>query len=244
MLISPALSAGGTPDSVRTDDTAFSRGPVDLKTLALTFDACSTMRRSGYDSAVTRILEQTRTPASIFVCGRWVEQWPEQAKALAGDTLFELENHSYRHPHLRTMTTAEVKKELLRAQEVIEKVTGRRPTLFRPPYGEYDRHIIEAADSIGLETVEYSLPSGDPDPHATKQRLINYVEWKARNGAIIVMHINGRGWHTAEALPSIIEGLKKRGFRFVKVTDLIAESKKTQTPEASSAPSRAPSLSP
>jgi peptidoglycan/xylan/chitin deacetylase (PgdA/CDA1 family) len=207
--------------------------------VALTFDACSTMRPAGYDSSITKILTATRTPASLFICGRWAEQWPLVARALAENPLFELGNHSYRHPHLRSMSASAVRRELLKAQKVIEKISGRRPELFRPPYGEYDRKIVRLAEGVGLTTVEYSLPSGDPDTNATAKRLISYVVRKARSGSIIVMHINGRGWHTAEALPSIIEGLRKRGFTLVKVSDLIAASGRKKERAEPAAPARA-----
>jgi len=64
------------------------------------------------------------------------------------------------------------------------------------------------------------LPSGDPDPNFTKEVLEKSVVTKARNGSIVVMHMNTRGIHTGEALEEIIKGLKKRGFTLVKVSDL------------------------
>jgi peptidoglycan/xylan/chitin deacetylase (PgdA/CDA1 family) len=68
----------------------------------------------------------------------------------------------------------------------------------------------------------YDLASGDPDSTISRERLIRYVVSHARNGSIIVMHVNGRGWHTAEALPEIIQSLRRKGFVFIKVSDLLA----------------------
>ena len=229
------------PDS--TDAGAFAHGPSNRKEIALTFDACSTMKRAGYDSAITRILVETRTPATIFMSGRWAEQWPGPARALAMNSLFEIGNHSYRHPHLMAMKDAAVSQELLRAQRVLQSATGRAPVLFRPPYGEYDARIVALAKRVGLTTVEYSLPSGDPDPRVTKERLIHYVSTRAGSGAVVVMHINGRGWHTAEALPAIIAALHKKGFTFVTVSQLIAASKGTRASSRSPAPAHALSRS-
>jgi peptidoglycan/xylan/chitin deacetylase (PgdA/CDA1 family) len=70
---------------------------------------------------------------------------------------------------------------------------------------------------MGLHTIEFDLASGHPDTNATKEKLIAYVTGKATNGSIIVMHINHRGWHTAEALPEIIRKLRARGFELVTV---------------------------
>ena len=98
---------------------------------------------------------------------------------------------------------------------------GRTPTLFRPPYGEYDARVLRLAAELGLTTVEYDLPSGDPDVHATKQSLVEWVLREARPGSIIVMHINHRRFPTAEALPEIVAGLRRRGFELVTVGELL-----------------------
>jgi peptidoglycan/xylan/chitin deacetylase (PgdA/CDA1 family) len=202
----------------------FSHGSRTIKEVALTFDACATRQPSGYDERVTQILLETQTPATIFLGGKWMEEHPEQTKLLESTPLFELGNHSYLHPHMREASDERIRKELCRTQDVMYAMTGRQPTLFRPPYGEHDDRIVRIAAAMGLTTVEYDLPSGDPSPEATKEKLIEYVTTMARSGSIIVMHINGRGWHTAEALPDIIARLRKRGFVFVTVTQLLQHS--------------------
>jgi peptidoglycan/xylan/chitin deacetylase (PgdA/CDA1 family) len=101
------------------------------------------------------------------------------------------------------------------------KTTGVVPKLFRPPYVEINDSLIDVADSLGLQVVMFDLASGDPDTNITVRSLVRYVTSSAKNGSIIIMHVNGRGRHTAEALPSIIAGLKQRGFRFVKVSQLM-----------------------
>jgi peptidoglycan/xylan/chitin deacetylase (PgdA/CDA1 family) len=105
---------------------------------------------------------------------------------------------------------------------VFYTVTGRQATLFRAPYGEYDHRVVRFAADAGLTTIQYDLASGDPDVHATKEKLIEYVVENTHPGSIIVMHINRRGWHTAEALPDIIDSLHQRGFTFVTVGELLA----------------------
>jgi peptidoglycan/xylan/chitin deacetylase (PgdA/CDA1 family) len=104
----------------------------------------------------------------------------------------------------------------------VKALTGQTPRLFRPPYGEYDQRVIRIAGELGLVTVEYDLPSGDPDAHATKERLVQWVLSQAKPGSIVVMHINHVKFHTAEALPDIIAGLRARGFTLVTVGQLIS----------------------
>ena len=115
-------------------------------------------------------------------------------------------------------------------QKVMYSLTGKQATLFRPPYGEYDERVVRIAAEMGLTTVEYDLPSGDPDVRATKDKLVKYVTQKVRNGSIVVMHVNRRGWHTAEALPDIISELRRRGFALVTVGELLRESRELQQP--------------
>ncbi len=200
-------------------------GPRNEKRIALTFDACSTRDISKYDERVTRELIATHTPATIFLGGSWAVEEAAHVKELAANPLFELGNHSYTHPHMAAIVDeVRIRRELQRTQAEIHQLTGATPKLFRPPYGEYNDRLVRIAAELGLTTIEYDLASGDPDQHASKERLIHWVLAKAQPGSIIVMHINHRRFHTAEALPAIISGLRARGFELVTVGELIKAS--------------------
>lgn len=197
-------------------------GPREDMRIALTFDACPT--HSTYDSRITKILADTKTPATIFLSGSWVKNRPESALELAHNPLFELGNHSYTHKHMPQLKKDdEVLSELLRTQEEIYNLTGRVPTYFRPPFGEFDIRLASLVGKAGLTTIEFDLASGDPDEHVTKQKLVNWVLKQARPGGIVVMHINHKEFPTAEALPEIIQGLHKRGYELVTVGQLLNE---------------------
>ncbi|MCU0562308.1 MAG: polysaccharide deacetylase family protein [Desulfobacterales bacterium] len=114
-----------------------------------------------------------------------------------------------------------MRQEIGWTQAVMYSLTGRQALLFRAPYAEIDDRVAGAAAQMGLTSVQYDLASGDPDPAATAERLVRTVAQRARNGSIVVMHMNGRGWHTAEALPVIIDDLRRRGFELTTVGDLI-----------------------
>jgi len=209
-------------------------GPRNEKRIALTFDACSTRDVSQYDELVTRTLIATHTPATIFLGGRWAVEEAAHVKELAANPLFELGNHSYTHPHMAAIVDeVRIRRELQRTQAEIYRLTGKTPKFFRPPYGEYNERLVRVAAELGLTTVEYDLASGDPDVHATKDRLIHWVLQKAQPGSIIVMHINHRRFHTAEALPAIISGLRARGFELVTVGELIRVQRADKAEEIS-----------
>ncbi len=208
---------------------AASSGPVchgsrSLPLIALTFDACQTRKPTGYDAGIVRILRATRTPATFFLGGKWMESHPAVTRALGRDPLSELGNHSYLHPHLTRQTDAQVRAQIAKTQAILLRLTGQRGRLFRAPYGEYDPRVLRIAGELGLTTVQWEVVSGDPSHRATAARLIDTVVRRSRNGSIVIMHVNGRGWHTAQALPEIIRRLRKAGYRFVTVSDLLAAS--------------------
>ena len=199
-------------------------GRRDRKEIALTFDACSTRDVSKYDARVTRELLAANAPATIFLGGSWAKEEAAQVKELASHPQFELGNHTYTHPHMpKVKDDARLRAELARTQAEVRALTGQTPRFFRPPYGEYDDRVVRIAAGLGLTTIEYDLPSGDPDAHATKERLVHWVLSQAKPGGIVVMHINHVKFHTAEALPDIIAGLRQRGFTLVTVGQLVGE---------------------
>ena len=217
----------GLPDSL----LPFSRGLHTQNEVALSFDACPASGKNQFSEAIAKILIETRTPATIFLSGRWVEQDTAATKLLSSDSLIELGNHSFSHPHMLHLSEDGMRKELDRTQNIIAKLTGKTPFLFRAPFGEYNDTLVNLAMKSGLATVQFDVESGDPDTTFTAQRLIKWVTQKTRNGSIVIMHINNRGWHTAQALPTIIQFLREKGYRLVKVSDLMKEVSERQSGE-------------
>lgn len=201
-------------------------GSRSVRSVALTFDACSTRDVSKYDERITRELLANDTPATIFLGGSWAKEEAAHVRELAKHPeLFELANHTFTHPHMPAVKDdARVRQELLRTQAEVQALTGRTPLLWRPPYGEYDARVVKIAADLGLTTIEYDLASGDPDQHATKEKLIEWVLKKVQPGSIVVMHINHRAFHTSEALPAIIQGLRAKGYQLVTVGEMLRES--------------------
>lgn len=210
-------------------------GPRTGHQVALTFDACTTTREATpFDPRIPKTLRSLHAPATFFVGGGWAAKEQPELTALSKDPLFEIANHAFHHPHLTRLDEKGIREELARTQDEIAAVTGRSPTLFRAPYGELDARVVKVATSLGLTTIEYDLPSGDPDPRASKKRLVDWVVGSARPGSIVVLHVNHPRFHTAEALPDIIAGLRSRGFELVTVGDLLGGAARTEGPPATS----------
>lgn len=193
------------------------------KWVALTFDACATTLPSRFDERVIRTLIDMNVPATLFLGGKWMEEHPDETAELATYPQFELANHTYLHPHLTRIDTERVTEEIVRTQDILYTLTGQSARLLRAPYGEIDARVAKLVGEQGLVSIQFDLASGDPDPHISTKRLINYVSDMARNGSIIVMHMNGHGWRTADALPRIILHLRKKGFKFVTVSTLLTQ---------------------
>lgn len=199
-------------------------GPRDAPRIALTFDACQDPDLpAGYDDALIQVLLDTHTPATLFLGGDWMRTHPEQTRFLAAQPLFELGNHGYAHIDFAAATIEAMGPEIEEVQQTMWELVGRQPRVFRFPGGTYTAEALEVAAALGVRPIEWEVVSGDPDPDITAERMIPWVVNQVQNGSIIIMHMNGRGWHTAEALPAIIAQLKEQGFEFVTVSELLGE---------------------
>lgn len=205
------------------EDPVIEHGPRSSKQVALTFDACPTGRPDEYDEKVIDVLMREKVPATLFMSGRWVEKNAEKAKYLATQPQFEIANHAYWHPHMLEKDDERIVRELKQTQRIIKKTTGKTPKYFRPPYGEVDERLAQLAKKAGLTTIQYDIASGDPDAGLSPERIERAVLRDARGGSIIVFHMNRNGVHTAEMLPAIISGLRKKGFTLVTVGEMLKQ---------------------
>jgi peptidoglycan/xylan/chitin deacetylase (PgdA/CDA1 family) len=104
---------------------------------------------------------------------------------------------------------------------MLYKLTGRESHLFRLPYGYSSDAALSIIAQHGLTTIQWDTETGDPDPNFDAETIQRAVREGAQNGSIIIMHANGFGWHTVEALPGVIEYLHSQGYILVTVSQLI-----------------------
>jgi peptidoglycan/xylan/chitin deacetylase (PgdA/CDA1 family) len=232
----PTLTPTITPTSTPTAKPWFTpTPPAEVITsgdwvqpyVALTFDVCQDPKYpAGYDAAIVEVLQRYEVPATFFLGGDWMRTHPEETKQLASIPYFELGNHSWSHADFTSLTAEEMAQELQSTQEMLFQLTGKNARLFRPPSGEYNDLTLQATAEHGLYTILWDSASGDPDPEFDAATILAEIQRTARKGSIIIMHANGRGWHTAEALPFVIEYLQNRGFTPVTVSQLIGLEQK------------------
>ncbi|NGO12834.1 polysaccharide deacetylase family protein, partial [Streptomyces sp. HC44] len=207
------------------------------KTVALTFDADMTADQGPRAAAGERFdnpqlistLRQLKVPATVFMTGRWAEEYPAQARAIGRDPLFEVANHSYSHYAftpgcygLPTVAEARMRSEVERTFAALRKAGVDRPMpYFRFPGGCYDRRALRALSTTGVTAVQWDVVSGDAfatDANAVARQVLDGV----RPGSVVVMHCTRSAAPTTErAVRTIVPELRERGFRLVKVSELI-----------------------
>lgn len=141
--------------------------------------------------------------------------------------LFEIGNHSYDHPDFTTISAAAMKQQLEATEASVERLTAMTmKPLFRPPFGAYNAAVLDSVGAAGygitvmwdVDTIDWR-PESDGGP--TRQQIVDKVLNNAQGGSIVLMHLGG--YHTYEALPAIVAGLRARGYEPGTVTDVLGE---------------------
>ncbi len=184
------------------------------KKIAISFDCAWGV---DYTDKLLDTMEKNDVRCTFFAVQFWVEKYPEYVEKIiaAGH---EIGTHSRTHPYMSKLSKEEIFDELSTSSKAIERLTGQKVTLFRPPYGDYNDTLITTSLEMGLYPIQWDVDSLDwKNLSATElaMRVIN----GAKNGSIILCHNNGL--HTAEALPLIFSTLKNKGYEFVPISELI-----------------------
>ncbi|MFF4543766.1 polysaccharide deacetylase family protein [Streptomyces sp. NPDC001435] len=219
----------------------FTNGPrTQGKTVALTFDADMTADQgpraaSGehFDNpALIATLRNLKVPATVFMTGRWADQYPAEARSLGNDPLFEVANHSYSHYAftgdcygLPTVGDDKMRTDVERAYTAIRRAGVAKPMpYFRFPGGCYDQKALRALSGLGVTAVQWDVVSGDAfatDADAVTRQVLDGV----KPGSVVVMHCTRSAAPTTEqVVRTVVPELRKRGFRFVKVSELIGQT--------------------
>ena len=163
------------------------------------------------------ILSKYNVKATFFIVGQWADKYPESVKALK-DAGHEIESHSDTHAKMPKLSREKMAEEIKNSADKIEKLTGTRPTLFRPPYGEYDNALIEVLTEQNHLGVQWSVDSHDWKD-ITSEKIIERVLKRAHPGAIMLFHNAAK--NTPAALPAIIEKLQADGYTLVPIGQLV-----------------------
>ncbi len=163
------------------------------------------------------ILNKYNVKATFFVVGEWVDKYPESVKALS-DAGHEIMNHSNTHPHMTELSVEKMRSEINECNDKIEAITGVKPILFRPPYGDYNNAVVQAVRDCGSYCIQWSIDSLDWKD-LSPDEIFSRVTSKAAPGGIVLFHNAAK--NTPAALTPILEKLQADGYKLVPISQLI-----------------------
>ncbi|UKY51351.1 polysaccharide deacetylase family protein [Streptomyces inhibens] len=227
-VTAPADARADAPAAdVQTKDAKNAKGSQDggaqvdcrkAKCVALTFDAGP----SENTNRLLDILKKEKAHATFFMLGKnHIEKRPAEVRRIDAEG-HELANHTWSHQILTEIKPEEAKRELSRVQDAVRKITGKTPTLMRPPQGRTDGEVSQISKDLGLAQVLWSVTAKDYETNDSALITKRVLEQTQRDG-IILLHDIYKG--TVPAVPGILKELKKRGYTVVTVSQLLSPAK-------------------
>ncbi len=188
------------------------------KKVALTFNAA--WGSDDVDEILT-ILEENDVKATFFFCGYWVDRYPDEVRKIYTKG-HDIANHSDTHPHPNLLSLEKNKEEIMNVHEKVKELLGYEMKFYRPPFGEYNNTVIQAAEESGYYPVQWDVDSLDWKKLGVEHEINQVLNNKnLKDGSIILFHNDAE--HTPAALGPIIKGLKEQGYEIVPLSELIHE---------------------
>lgn len=207
------------------------RGPPGARGVALTFDDGPSPEHT---PRVLALLDQAGVKATFFVIGRKAEAHPELVREIAARG-HAVGLHSHAHDRLLSLRSARyVERDLRRGLDVIERITGARPALFRPPVGHTNPRIARVVDALDLDVIGWSARGFDGLAGASPEGVAARVIPGLRDGAIVLLHDAAeRDDHApagVAALPRILAAMSQRNLTGVRVDAWLDEGARDDAP--------------
>ena len=219
-----ALLLGGIASAVSVALTDFagalspdiSHGPRSRNKVALTFHGAGDPMIA---ANLLNILSTSGTHVTVFAVGTFLKSNPEFAKKIL-DGGHDLGNHTMTHTQMKTISAKRVDSEISECAALLKKLTGNHGAFFRPSGTQYSTPLIrKTAQKYGYKNcISYDVDSHDyQDPG--KAAVISNINKGIKGGSIISLHFGHQ--NTIDALPTVIENIKAKGFEPVTLTELI-----------------------
>jgi len=184
------------------------------KKIAISFDCAWGV---DYTDTLLEIMDRENVKCTFFMVEFWTKKYPEFVKKI--DMMgHEIGTHSATHPYMSKLGKDAIIKELSSSSKAITDITGKPVEVFRAPYGDYDDLLIDTAKELNLFVIQWDVDSLDWK-NLSKEEIENRVLSRVKSGSIVLFHNNGL--NTSKALPKIISELKKEGYEFVTIGELI-----------------------
>lgn len=192
----------------------------DDNVISISFDAAwggdQTMK-------ILDILDEYQVKTTFFLVDIWTQRFPDLVKEIAARG-HEIGNHSTSHPQMSQLSREKIIRELKVMSDNAEKITGVRPTLFRPPYGDYDNEVVLTAREEGYEVIQWSVDSLDWKNRGV-QDLISKSTKNVKSGDIILFHNDSK--YILDALPAILQSYRQQGLKIVPISQILLSGETT-----------------
>ena len=190
------------------------------KALSISFDASW-----GADKTIPILdtLDEYNVKTTFFLVGSWVDKYPELVKEIVARG-HEIGNHSDTHAHMNKLGEEGIRNELRMMSDKVERLTGVRPTLFRPPYGEYNDRVVTVSRAEGYEAVQWSIDSLDWKDRGTAD-IVKQCTYRVENGDIVLFHNDSND--IVNALPTVLKHYQGLGYSIVPVSELLLDGETT-----------------
>lgn len=194
-------------------------GSRDKKVVALTFDDGPHPKET---DKVLDVLQKYNIKATFFIAGKHA-RWYTNPLIRASKEGHEIGNHTFTHPDISNLNSAQIESEILECEKVLVEITGKKPTLFRPPFGSYRKEELEKiAKKNNYKIVLWTTVDARDWQNPPASKIASTIIDNAKNGDIILLHDYATE-NTVEALDILIPQMQSKGFKFVTVSELINE---------------------
>ncbi len=188
------------------------------KKLAISFDAAW---GDEFTLEILNILDKYDVKSTFFLVGFWIDKYPEHVKEIYNRG-HDVGNHSTNHPYMTKLTEEQILKELNDTGNKIKKITGEKPNLFRPPFGDYNDRLINICKGNDYYVIQWDVDSLDWKELGV-QPVVDRVTRNVKDGSIVLFHNNAK--YILEYLPMVIERLQNEGYEIVPISQLIYKEK-------------------
>ena len=199
------------------DEVFIKSGSNDKKLIALTFDDGPHPKET---NQILDVLKKYNVKGTFFIAGKHANWYP-QPLVRASKEGHEIGNHTFNHPDISNLSNSQLEEEILKCEDILIKLTGKKPTLFRPPYGSYKKEELDLiAKKLDYKIVLWTSVDARDWQNPGAQAIANKIMNNAKNGDIILLHDYATE-NTVEALDILIPKMLQEGFKFVTVSDII-----------------------
>ncbi|GGM43384.1 polysaccharide deacetylase family sporulation protein PdaB [Paraliobacillus quinghaiensis] len=206
--------------SSKDNPAALSQGSPDDASIALTFNISW---GNEMVEPTLKKLKQNDVKATFFLIGEWAEHHPDLVEQIEADG-HEIGMMGYRYKSYLKQEIEQVRKDLIKAKDVFTTLGYPEMKLLRTPSGHINDEILKLAETQGYDVIQWNINPRDWKNPGT-QKIIDRVMKNTDNGDIILLNASDSVKQTPEALDTILPGLKKKGFSYVTISEMITRAK-------------------